>query len=233
MMVYGKVGILRTLPPPEPTRSSGCTGPRGRSASTGPPSSTTRTSSGRWTRPSRAHLAMITASHVAAPRRRVRRLRRCHPRAARARRAGVRVRARDRTAAPAGGPLRARGLRRAVRRYAGPGLGPRRAARAAGHHARVRPARRTRTRTRCSTWSRRPSLAGRVGESFTGVVVEADHDDARKGDLVVREPAVTAGVEGSEPLPVGEELRVTLSEADPATRRVRFRWIEQGAPASG
>jgi exoribonuclease R len=66
------------------------------------------------------------------------------------------------------------------------------------------------------------SLEGRVGESFTGVVVEADHEDARKGDLVVREPAVTAPVTGGAALPVGEELQVTLAEADPATRRVRF-----------
>jgi exoribonuclease R len=66
------------------------------------------------------------------------------------------------------------------------------------------------------------SLAGRVGETFTGVVVETEPDDARKGDLVVRDPAVTAPVEGAQPLPIGDEIEVTLSEADPATRKVRF-----------
>jgi len=66
------------------------------------------------------------------------------------------------------------------------------------------------------------SLAGRVGESFTGVVVEADHEDARKGDLVVREVAVTAPISGGAPLPLGEDLTAVLAEADPATRRVRF-----------
>lgn len=65
-------------------------------------------------------------------------------------------------------------------------------------------------------------LAGRVGESFLGVVVEADRDDARKGEAIVREPAINAPVSGTLPLPVGEELQLRLVEADPATRKVRF-----------
>jgi len=67
------------------------------------------------------------------------------------------------------------------------------------------------------------SLAGRVGDSFTGVVVEADRADARKGDVVVREVAVTAPISGGAALPLGEDMPVVLAEADPATRRVRFR----------
>jgi exoribonuclease R len=66
------------------------------------------------------------------------------------------------------------------------------------------------------------SLAGRVGQSFAGVVVEADHEDPRKGDVVVREVAVTAPISGGAVLPVGEDLSVVLAEADPATRKVRF-----------
>jgi exoribonuclease R len=66
------------------------------------------------------------------------------------------------------------------------------------------------------------TLAGREGETFTGVVVEADHQDARKGDAIVREPAISAPVSGAQTLPVGEELQLTLAEADPATRTVRF-----------
>ncbi len=65
-------------------------------------------------------------------------------------------------------------------------------------------------------------LQGRVGEQFTGVVVEADDRDARKGDVVVREVAVEALVSGPQPLPVGEEVTVTLAEADLVTRKVRF-----------
>jgi exoribonuclease R len=66
------------------------------------------------------------------------------------------------------------------------------------------------------------SLAGRVGETFHGVVVETEHDDPRKGDVVVRDIAVTAPIAGGSPLPVGEDLAAVLAEADPSSRRVRF-----------
>lgn len=71
------------------------------------------------------------------------------------------------------------------------------------------------------------TLQGRVGETFTGVVVETEtgrngEADPTKGDLVVRDPAVTAGVTSSTPLPVGQEVAATLTEADPVTRKVRF-----------
>ncbi|MET3963412.1 exoribonuclease R [Marmoricola sp. OAE513] len=66
------------------------------------------------------------------------------------------------------------------------------------------------------------TLAARVGEKFTGVVVETEHDDPDKGDFVVRDPAVTARITGTGGLPVGELLEATLVEADPRTRVVRF-----------
>jgi exoribonuclease R len=67
------------------------------------------------------------------------------------------------------------------------------------------------------------TLKGRVGETFTGVVLEADQHDPTKGDLMVRDPAVEARVSAtSGHLPVGEEVQVRLTEADPATRLVRF-----------
>jgi VacB/RNase II family 3'-5' exoribonuclease len=66
------------------------------------------------------------------------------------------------------------------------------------------------------------TLHDRVGETFPGVVVAAESDDPRKGEAVVREPAVAAKVTGEEPLPVGEDVRLVLAEADPDTRRVRF-----------
>lgn len=66
------------------------------------------------------------------------------------------------------------------------------------------------------------TLHGRIGERFSGAVVETEHDDPNKGDVVVRDPAVTASVTATKPLPLGEEITVTLTEADPATRRVRF-----------
>ena len=66
------------------------------------------------------------------------------------------------------------------------------------------------------------TLQPRVGTKFDAVVTEVDHDDERKGTVMVREPAVEAAVSSDSPLPVGEDVTVTLTEADPATRKVRF-----------
>jgi exoribonuclease R len=66
------------------------------------------------------------------------------------------------------------------------------------------------------------TLRARVGERFAGVVVAAETDDPTKGDAVVRDPAIDAKVTGEEPLPVGEDVELVLAEADPETRRVRF-----------
>ena len=60
-----------------------------------------------------------------------------------------------------------------------------------------------------------------VGQRFEGVVIEVEHDDPHRGEVMVREPAVDAKVTGDH-LPVGEEVTVTLAEADPKTRTVRF-----------
>ncbi len=60
------------------------------------------------------------------------------------------------------------------------------------------------------------------GSSFEGVVLEVEHDDERKGTVMIREPAVEAPVTSRSPLPVGEDVTVTLAEADPTTRKVRF-----------
>ncbi len=66
------------------------------------------------------------------------------------------------------------------------------------------------------------TLRDRVGERFDAVVTESDEDDARKGKVMVRDPAVEARVTSTSALPVGEEVSVTLTTADPATRTVRF-----------
>jgi exoribonuclease R len=66
------------------------------------------------------------------------------------------------------------------------------------------------------------TLQPSVGAKFDAVVTEVDHDDERKGTVMVREPAVEAAVSSDSPLPVGEDVTVTLTEADPATRKVRF-----------
>ncbi|WP_448073602.1 RNB domain-containing ribonuclease [Georgenia yuyongxinii] len=67
-------------------------------------------------------------------------------------------------------------------------------------------------------------LAGRVGQTFEGVVVDVDgdaRDRPARGTVVLGEPAVRARIEGTA-LPVGERLRVRLVEVDVAGRKVVF-----------
>ncbi|MEO7942025.1 MAG: RNB domain-containing ribonuclease [Marmoricola sp.] len=66
------------------------------------------------------------------------------------------------------------------------------------------------------------TLKSRVGEQFKGVVTESEDDDEHQGTVMVRDPAVEALVTSRAPLPVGEDVTVTLTEADPGTRKVRF-----------
>jgi len=64
-------------------------------------------------------------------------------------------------------------------------------------------------------------LHDRVGETFHGVIVEAD-EHKPSGVVVVSDWAVEAPVDG-EHLPLGEEVDVVLALADPSQRKVRFR----------
>ena len=65
-------------------------------------------------------------------------------------------------------------------------------------------------------------LRPHLGDEFDGVVVQVDDKDPKRGDVVVQEPAIEAAVSASGPLPLGTDVRVKLSEADVATRTVRF-----------
>jgi exoribonuclease R len=64
-------------------------------------------------------------------------------------------------------------------------------------------------------------LEPHVGETFPAVVVQVDKDDTDQGDLVVQQPAVEARVRGSK-LPLGGHVQARLAEADVHTRTVRF-----------
>lgn len=66
-------------------------------------------------------------------------------------------------------------------------------------------------------------LAHRVGEQFEAVVVSVDQDDHTHGVVVLRAEGVEAPVVGAEELPLGTEVVVTLARADVATRTVEFR----------
>ncbi|NLG22527.1 MAG: RNB domain-containing ribonuclease [Actinomycetales bacterium] len=72
----------------------------------------------------------------------------------------------------------------------------------------------------CTDATEAAVLAHRVGEQFDAVVV----DDAKKGwQVQLTEPAVNAIAEGEAEL--GSEVRVELVEADIATQTVRFRIV--------
>jgi exoribonuclease R len=62
-------------------------------------------------------------------------------------------------------------------------------------------------------------LAGRIGEIFPAVVLDTNH--GKPGGMVaLTEPAVRARCDG--PLVAGDQITVRLTEADPVKRRVRF-----------
>ncbi len=65
-------------------------------------------------------------------------------------------------------------------------------------------------------------LASRVGETFAGVIVEVDEKDDSRGEVTIESPAIEAKVTGAGPLPVGEAVTVKLIKADVATRSVQF-----------
>ena len=67
-------------------------------------------------------------------------------------------------------------------------------------------------------------LSRRVGETFTGMIVDLDDKDPVRGEVVVADPAVEASVVSSagQSLPLGTDVRVRLAEADPTRRTVRF-----------
>jgi VacB/RNase II family 3'-5' exoribonuclease len=68
-------------------------------------------------------------------------------------------------------------------------------------------------------------LHDRVGERFDAVVVDLDEKDRRRGDITIQDPAIEAVVTGPGDLPLGEEVSVELVEADPRTRKVGFRLV--------
>lgn len=61
-------------------------------------------------------------------------------------------------------------------------------------------------------------LRDRAGETFDGVVIDVREDDPAAGTVQLRDPAVVARVTGDGALPLGEPLRVRLTQADPAAR---------------
>ena len=65
-------------------------------------------------------------------------------------------------------------------------------------------------------------LQHRVGESFDAVVVEVNEKDPTRGIVTVAEPAVEAPVVSASDVPLGTDVRVRLTTADLAQRKVEF-----------
>jgi hypothetical protein len=65
-------------------------------------------------------------------------------------------------------------------------------------------------------------LAPRVGENFAGAIAEVADKDPTRGVVIVRDPAIEAGVSSAVALPLGADVEVTLVEADPVRRVTRF-----------
>lgn len=72
-------------------------------------------------------------------------------------------------------------------------------------------------------WVEAGVLAGRVGDVFTGTLVDVD-PERHRGTVMLRDPAVEAAVHGA-PLPLGHEIAVRLTQADPWLGRVSFETV--------
>ncbi len=65
-------------------------------------------------------------------------------------------------------------------------------------------------------------LQDRVGEVFDAVVVDVDEKDDTRGDITIQEPAVEGRLSAAAPLPLGTDVRVRLTSVDLVTRKVEF-----------
>lgn len=66
-------------------------------------------------------------------------------------------------------------------------------------------------------------LKERIGDVFDAFVVDVKEHEPAVGTVHLEDPAVVARIEGGEAkLPLGERLRVRLTQADPGSAKVRF-----------
>jgi exoribonuclease R len=65
-------------------------------------------------------------------------------------------------------------------------------------------------------------LAPRIGHTFPGVITDVDGKDHREGFVTIQGPAVEAPVSSTRDLPLGQQVTVTLVEADVDKRSVKF-----------
>jgi exoribonuclease R len=65
-------------------------------------------------------------------------------------------------------------------------------------------------------------LAPRVGESFPAIVTNLEDGDGRTGTVMIHDPAIETRVHAAHDLPLGRQVSVKVLEADPTARRIRF-----------
>jgi exoribonuclease R len=65
-------------------------------------------------------------------------------------------------------------------------------------------------------------LVGRVGDHFPAIVTSLEDGDARTGNVMIDAPAIETRVHAGRDLPLGQRVGVRLAEADPARRSIRF-----------
>jgi exoribonuclease R len=65
-------------------------------------------------------------------------------------------------------------------------------------------------------------LHSRVGETFEGVITDVDQKDNTRGKVIIQDPAVEGRVTSTRPLPLGTEAEVRLEQADLESRSVAF-----------
>ncbi len=75
-------------------------------------------------------------------------------------------------------------------------------------------------------------LAERVGEVFDAVIVSVDEKSPERGTAMVRSIGVEAPVTGEGDLPLGQDVQVRLDVADVQKRHVRFSLASDPAPGN-
>ncbi|MFE6035924.1 RNB domain-containing ribonuclease [Streptomyces sp. NPDC056452] len=65
-------------------------------------------------------------------------------------------------------------------------------------------------------------LKDQVGAVFDGYVIDVKDNEPAVGTVHIEDPAIVARIEGGTVLPLGERLRVRLTQADPGSSKVLF-----------
>lgn len=66
-------------------------------------------------------------------------------------------------------------------------------------------------------------LIDRIGDTFSAIVTNLEDGDARVGTVMIDSPAIETRVHAQRDLPLGQRVEVKLTDADPARRRVAFQ----------